>query len=313
MLPDLRVVIAAVISTFVLTAGVGFYASSRLIVDAKKSTEAFAALEETPVNRIALNWPAPARQAEPLALDFAVTAKASRNPVRDVTNEQAAAAPQSRPERVTATDAAKQPVEAPAKNPEPPAVPAKIETVPVAAPVTVPAPVTVAAPVTAPAAVTMPAPLVEAPKPAPEPEIRVAVQYPPAIELPPELRERAVAATVAAPPPADTSTTTGSIVELPKSTPTVVVPLETPAAKPADIQIAARPDATDARESEDAADANPQPEATAKKAKKPRKKAARAKVAPKRAVKIIRRSANPAAQNVRYTFPWNFFGTTVQN
>ena len=97
MLPDLRIVIAAVISTFVLTVGVGFYASSRLINEPKKSTDSIAALDATPVNRIALSWPAPTRQPEPMALDFAVTAKALRNPVRDVTSESPRARSRRKP------------------------------------------------------------------------------------------------------------------------------------------------------------------------------------------------------------------------
>ena len=51
MLPDLRIVIAAVISTFVLTVGVGFYASTRMMQEPVKRSDLLATLEETPVNR----------------------------------------------------------------------------------------------------------------------------------------------------------------------------------------------------------------------------------------------------------------------
>lgn len=86
MLPDLRIVIVAVISTFLFTAGVGFYTSSRFIIEPRKS-DSLVSLEDSPVNRIALNWPEPVQQARPMDLDFAVTLNGSRNPVRDVTNE----------------------------------------------------------------------------------------------------------------------------------------------------------------------------------------------------------------------------------
>jgi hypothetical protein len=84
MLPDLRIVIAAVVSTFIFTVGVGFFASSRLIheqMTARVDTKGF---DDTPINRIALNWPEPVKTDRNVDLDFAVSAKASRNPVRDI-------------------------------------------------------------------------------------------------------------------------------------------------------------------------------------------------------------------------------------
>jgi hypothetical protein len=84
MLPDLRIVIAAVVSTFVVTVGVGFYASSRLIHEQMTARLDGRGLDDTPVNRIALNWPEPTSQERRLDLDFAITLKASRNPVRDI-------------------------------------------------------------------------------------------------------------------------------------------------------------------------------------------------------------------------------------
>src|SRR5512134_2925646 len=85
MLPDLRIVIAAVVSTFICTVGVGFYASTRLLQEpllARPDPH-----DDTPINRIALNWPEPVQIDRSLSLDFAVTAKAAKNPVRDVTPE----------------------------------------------------------------------------------------------------------------------------------------------------------------------------------------------------------------------------------
>ncbi len=105
MLPDLRIVIVAVISTFLFTVGVGFYTSSRFIIEPRKS-DALAALDDSPINRIALNWPEPVQQAKQLDLDFAVTLNGSRNPVRDVTSETTAthAELQRVPARSTTTD-----------------------------------------------------------------------------------------------------------------------------------------------------------------------------------------------------------------
>ena len=88
MLPDLRVVIITVISTFLLTVSAGFYTSSRLLNEPRKArSESLASLEDSPISRIALNWPEPVQQTPQLDLDFAVTLNGSRNPVRDITNE----------------------------------------------------------------------------------------------------------------------------------------------------------------------------------------------------------------------------------
>lgn len=84
MLPDLRIVIAAVVSTFIVTVGVGFYASSRLIQEQMTARFDTKGFDDTPVNRIALNWPEPTSQERRLDLDFAVSLKASRNPVREI-------------------------------------------------------------------------------------------------------------------------------------------------------------------------------------------------------------------------------------
>lgn len=88
MLPDLRVVTIAVISTFLFAASVGFYTSSRLMSERKPRTDSLAAIEDHPLNRIALNWPEPVQPpSDSLNLDFAVTAKVQRNPVREVGDE----------------------------------------------------------------------------------------------------------------------------------------------------------------------------------------------------------------------------------
>jgi hypothetical protein len=92
MLPDFRVVTIAVISTFLVAVSVGFYTSSRLLNERKPRPDSLAAIEDHPLNRIALNWPEPVQpQSNPLDLDFAVSAKVLRNPVRDVSDEQIAA------------------------------------------------------------------------------------------------------------------------------------------------------------------------------------------------------------------------------
>lgn len=118
MLPDFRVVTIAVVSTFLFAVSAGFYTSSRLANERKPRPETLAAIEENPLNRIALNWPEPVQPAQDaFALDFAVAAQGLRNPVRDVTDEIAAA-----PEPKVA--AAPQVVDAPA--PEAPAIAAPV-------------------------------------------------------------------------------------------------------------------------------------------------------------------------------------------
>jgi hypothetical protein len=281
MLPDLRIVIAAVLSTFVLSAGVGFYASSRLIGETKKATDSIASFEETPVNRIALSWPEPTRQPEPLALDFAVTAKALRNPVRDVTSEPAPAAAPPQPVRTTATDLAPSPRETPAQ-----IAPSRNETG--------------LAPAAAAPAEAVPAnTALDAQKPVPEPDIRVAVQYPPVSELPQELRAPAAPVAAAAPPATEAPATTGSIAEEPKVAapdlrePPLVVP------EP-ELRIASRPQPAEAVEDEPAIAEIPLP--------KPAPKIATKKAAPKKAAakKVVRRPVRRITPAVTDAVP-NFF------
>jgi hypothetical protein len=293
MLPDLRIVIAAVISTFVLTVGVGFYASTRMIQEPKMRSDLLATLEETPVNRIALSWPEPMQQSEALALDFAVTARALRNPVRDVTNEPAPVEPQQPlPVRTAATDlAGPAPAEKPVQNP-----PAKSEAAPLAATIATPAPS-------------------EKLEPAPEPDIRVAVQYPPILELPPEL-QAAPASAVPSPPVAaeatDAPSTTGSVAEPPKDVDADDADAARSPGNPAQPVIAVRPDPT-AADSEDDQEAEqvpkPAPKAKAKKAapkKAAPKKAAPKKAAPPRAAKRPARRTAPRLTNAVPNF-FNFF------
>lgn len=277
MLPDLRIVIIAVLSTFVLTVGVGFYASSRMMQESKKRTDVLATLEETPVNRIALSWPEPMRQSEPLALDFAVTARALRNPVRDVTNEPDPV--EAQPVRTAATDlAAPAPDETPA-----PVTPAQAE------------------------ATSPPAAAIEKPEPAPEPDIRVAVQYPPLAELPPELRAPPVPVALtepAAAPPTDAPAITGS-VEAPQEEPEAgdAAPAPEPAnqAEPV-VPVRSDPAAADVRDErvvEPVPLPRPAPKVRAKKAA-PKKAAAR-----KAAKRPARRAAAPRATNAASNF-FNF-------
>lgn len=271
MLPDLRIVIAAVFSTFVLSAGVGFYASSRLIGETKKGADSFASFEETPVNRIALSWPEPTRQPEPLALDFAVTAKALRNPVRDVTSEPAPATATHQPLRTTATELPSAPRETRAK-----IAPAKTEA---AVPAVEPAP----APV-----------VIGAQTSAPEPDIRVAVNYPPVLELPSELQTpspRIAPPVAAALPAADAPATIGSIAEEPKAAEPVSRKPSTAAPEP-ELRIANVPEPAEASTADKLAIADiPLP--------KPAPKTAAKKGAPKKAAqrkagrRVVRRA--PAA------------------
>jgi hypothetical protein len=121
MLPDFRVVTIAVIATFLFAASVGFYTSSRLASERKPRPESLAAIEENPLNRIALNWPEPVQPpANSLDLDFAVTAKVLRNPVRDVSDD-AVLAPAPAPEPKVAAAPPASPVDTVAEQPAIPA------------------------------------------------------------------------------------------------------------------------------------------------------------------------------------------------
>lgn len=302
MLPDLRIVIAAVLSTFVVTAGVGFYASSRLIQEPKR-TDSLAAMDETPVNRIALSWPAPTRQPEQPALDFAVTAKALRNPVRDITNDTAAAwQPPQQSAAVTAdrSDATSPALKSRASvraEPVAPAVPIASAPVPVAA-----TPISHAAEAlqtTAKAAI-----------PAPAPDIRIAVQYPPIAELPPELRVPVPAPVMAIPQAAPVAEAASPAKPDPITTGSVVEALAAPGTATPD---RAKPDPTVAIRTEPKAGAaasegvetTPETRPAAKPAAK------RKKASPKKAAKrpVVRRQAVAPAD----TFPFNFFGTNLSN
>ncbi|MFN3348291.1 hypothetical protein [Pseudorhodoplanes sp.] len=324
MLPDLRIVIAAVLSTFILSMGAGFYVSSRLMPEPSKRPEALAAFEDTPVNRIALSWPEPTRQPEPseaLALDFAVTARVSRNPVRDVTDEPAAAAPSrtAEPVRSTARDL---PAPATAKQiPEPRPKP-DMELVPVPG-TELPGAARPSAP---PSSAVLPIAPPD-PDPAPEPDIRIAVVYPP-LELPPDL-QAPVSPAVSVAPEKDSPPVTGSIVEqttrtdpLPDTEAPIVSAPEAPAATqpaaalsepapsapepsppaPAEFQIASRPEGAEAAlPAKPAAIPMPKPAPTIR-----AKKAAPKKAAPR--PKVARRAARPAPAPAQPPLLfWNIF------
>jgi len=131
MLPDLRIVIAAVASTFILTVGVGFFASSRLIHEQMTTRVDTKGLDDTPINRIALNWPEPTKVERKIDLDFAVSAKGSGNPVRDVTpdlsqveTQPAPAKPEAPSASLPETERSPQPTTE-SRDPEPAVVVAK--------------------------------------------------------------------------------------------------------------------------------------------------------------------------------------------
>ena len=322
MLPDLRIVIAAVLSTFILSMGAGFYVSSRLLPEPSKRPEALAAFEDTPVNRIALSWPEPTRQPEPseaLALDFAVTARVSRNPVRDVTDEPVAAAPYrpAEPVRSAARD-----LPAPSTANQVPAPLPKSDAD------VVPAPGTELPGAARPSAPSSGAALpIAPPNLAPEPDIRIAVVYPP-LELPPELQAPA-SPIVSVEPEKDIPTVTGSIVEqtthtdpLPDTAAPIVSAPDAPAAAqpaaaasepapsppepsapaPAEITVASRPEGAEA-----ALPAKPAAIPMPKPAPKIRaKKAAPKKAAPR--PKVARRAARPAPAPAQPPLLfWNIF------
>jgi hypothetical protein len=287
MLPDLRIVIAAVLSTFVLTVGVGFYASSRLINEPKKRADSLAALEESPVNRIALSWPEPIRQSEPLALDFAVTARALRNPVREVTSEPAAPVPQPLDSAVTAPEPARPAVsERPAKSEGPIQAHAASDAI----------------------------------ASAPEPDIRIAVQYPPIVDLPRELRAPAAPAAATGPsslatPPqvAAPPVTTGSIAATPATDEPRAAEPQPDRAAP-DSAIARLPEPADAGTPDNPALKQSEPaKPVAKQARKKAspKKAAKKAAAAKAAKRPVRRAVSRATPRIENNFPMNFFGLST--
>lgn len=113
MLPDLRIVIAAVVSTFLLTVGAGFILSSRLMHEQIAARDA-QGMHDAPINRIALSWPEPNRFEPAFNLEAAISARsaAARSPVRDITIEtaaqeasQALTIPAMTPSAAVATDA----------------------------------------------------------------------------------------------------------------------------------------------------------------------------------------------------------------
>jgi hypothetical protein len=155
-----------------------------------------------------------------------------------------------------------------------------------------------------------------APQPVPEPEIRVAVQYPPIAELPPELQAPATPvvapAAATAPPIADTAATTGSLTEPPKTAKpmpveSIAVDPAPPAATLSETKIARRPEPAEAgvdddQSVEDAPLRKPAPKTGTTNVAP--KKAAAKKAAPRR---IVRRPVRRAVPRVPNTAP-NFFG-----
>jgi len=93
MLPDIRVVIFAVIVTFLFTASVGFYTSARLFGDQQPNTrqEAMAPRDTGPVNRVSVTVP---EAAAPAAAPPEPTA-AETKPTEQSAETEHAAAPQA--------------------------------------------------------------------------------------------------------------------------------------------------------------------------------------------------------------------------
>jgi hypothetical protein len=244
MLPDLRIVIAAVVSTFIFTVGVGFFASSRLIheqMTARVDTKGF---DDTPVNRIALNWPEPVKTERNVDLDFAVSAKGSRNPVREVASD---AEPQQQAQRQHAQQPQPQPVEQLAQASKPEAQASAPATPATAPEIAVPGPDAVE-----------PAAQEPAPREA-EPAIIIAKAPDPAKAAPPAAPAAPIPSTAPPPPEppqsaTDTHTTdthvivrpgdslpvesTGSIAAAAPETPDIPLPASRP-------KFAARPDGAD--------------------------------------------------------------------
>lgn len=135
MLPDIRVVIFAVIVTFLFTAGVGFYTSARLFGDQQPNTrqEAMAPRDTGPVNRVSVTVPeaaAPAAAApEPTAAETSAEAEHAAAPQAEAVPTETADAEAQTSE--THEDA---PATAEATPESPPAPSATTDTAPVTEP-----------------------------------------------------------------------------------------------------------------------------------------------------------------------------------
>jgi hypothetical protein len=268
MLPDFRVVTIAVIATFLFAASVGFYTSSRLASERKPRPETLAAIEENPLNRIALNWPEPVQPtANSLDLDFAVTSKVLRNPVRDVSDD-AASAPAPEPKVAAAPPASSQNIVV-----EPPVVQAQKPETP-----------------------DLEIPKVETPK-AEAPRLDVAQIETPRMETPkPEpVMTPVPVAPVAPQAKPEEEIPTASIVETPRqnaSPPRSVAPSEVilsepqRAAEPPAIQIASHP-APDSLEAKPEIAPEPAPAIKRNPAKKAAKRKAAKKTAPRPRPRIL--------------------------
>lgn len=57
MFPDLRLLITATLSTFVVAAAVGLFASMRLVQEPLTTRNEGRIVDESPIDRISLNWP----------------------------------------------------------------------------------------------------------------------------------------------------------------------------------------------------------------------------------------------------------------
>jgi hypothetical protein len=110
MLPNLRLLITATLSTFLLTAAAGLFVSLRLGHEPLTMRgDARAAFDENPINRISLSWSRPEQDRAAVLRDLTLPANAPR----PGTDEQAAPAiatsPDAPPERAVAEPAKPEP------------------------------------------------------------------------------------------------------------------------------------------------------------------------------------------------------------
>ena len=93
MLPNLRLLITATLSTFLLTAAAGLFVSLRLGHEPLTMRgEARAAFDENPINRISLNWPRPEQDRAAALRDLTLPAN-SALPGREEPAARASSAP----------------------------------------------------------------------------------------------------------------------------------------------------------------------------------------------------------------------------
>jgi hypothetical protein len=110
MLPNLRLLITATLSTFLLTAAAGLFVSLRLGHEPLTMRgDARAAFDENPINRISLSWSRPEQDRAAVLRDLTLPANAPRPGTDERAAPAIATSPDAPPERAVAESAKPEP------------------------------------------------------------------------------------------------------------------------------------------------------------------------------------------------------------